>query len=477
MEVNKKIILAKKTYCSIICLSMKELLTHQKRGIEFLVGNNGIGALFWDTGTTKTRTALEVFSYYKKLEPQIKLFVICPITLIESSWADDIREFTPFTYENLRKTQILDADILLINYETIITARFQPTLRKLMTKNIMIVGDEFHKAKAYNSKTTKYLHAIGDCVTKKVILTATPAPNTELEYWSQMRFLSKHILGDNFFKFRHKFFCLGRGKSVIPLAGVDKRMMLKLMQSGYKMQLIPGAERVFAERLKPYCMFLKKREVLDLPDEVFIYRKVEMTSAQKKAYNQMKKDLVTELDGEQISVPLALAKYCKLRQITSGFLYGQDKTLRFQFNPKMEELKNVVEEIGKNKIIIFCQYKEEIREICRFFGERAYSLFSETKEKQEVIRRFRESPNGLLVTHPLTAGIGLSINECDYMVFFSLSYSYLEYEQCKGRILRAGKKNRATYIHILADQSIDEIIYEAVQKKQDNQEIYRRLMK
>lgn len=474
---TKKILLTNDLLSIIMWLSMKELLAHQKKGINFVVGNNGIGALFWDTGTAKTRTALEIFSHYRAQQPCLKLFVICPITLIESSWADDIREFTSFTYENLRKTQTCKSDILLINYETIITQKFKPVLRAIMSVKPMVVADESHRAKSYSSKTAKYLHAIGDCTDKKIILTATPAPNSELEYWSQMRFVSKDILGDNFFKFRHRFFCLMRGKSAIPLAGVDKRMMLKMMQSGYKMQMLPGLEKTFIEKIKPYCMFVKKRDVLDLPDEVYLYRKIEMTPEQQRCYNEMKNNLVTELKGEEISVPLALAKLSKLRQITSGFMYGNDKALHFKFNPKMEELKNVIEEIGSHRIIIFCQYKEEIREICKIFDKRAYSLFSETGSKQEVIDAFRASSNGLLVTHPLTAGVGLSFNNVDYCIFFSLSYSYLEYEQCKGRILRAGKKNRATYIHLLADNSIDEIIYKAVQRKEDNQEIYRRLMR
>jgi uncharacterized protein YdcH (DUF465 family) len=53
----------------------------------------------------------------------------------------------------------------------------------------------------------------------------------------------------------------------------------------------------------------------------------------------------------------------------------------------------------------------------------------------------------------------------------------MNYYQCRGRIVRANKKNNATFIHILARGSLDQQIMEAVKKKQTNDDLFRSAMK
>jgi len=460
-----------------------KLFKHQIEGIKKTIRNKGICAFYWDVGTGKTRAALEVFKYYKSENKKQKLFVVCPIALIESSWADDIRKFCPeYSYENLRKSQTLDADILLINYEAIISKKFRPTLNKVFSdhENTMIVLDESQRIKSYNAKTTKVFLELSKLLTKKIIMSGSPAPNIESEYWSQMTFLSQHVFGGNYFSFRNRFFCISRGNTHIPLGGLGKREMMSMMQRGYEVKVMPDAKRLLVDNMSPYCMFVNKREVLDLPDEINQVRYIQMTKQQAKTYKEMWRDMVTEIKGQTITVPLALAKLMKCRQITGGFLYNSEgKAIEIEPNPKLNELKEVMNGIGKDKkVIIFANYKWEIETIRKEFASRlSLSLYGATKDKEGTIREFSNSRSGVLVAHPLSAGVGLSFNDCDYMIFYSMDYSYMNYYQCKGRIMRAKKKNNATYIHLLIEKSIDMDIYKAVQEKETNNQIFRRLMK
>lgn len=453
------------------------LFEHQQKSIDKIISNKGIGALYWDCGTGKTLTALKIYEHYKASSANLKLLVVCPISVIEGAWSQDIEKFTKFGYENLRVSHKLDKDVMIINYQSIISNKFKGLLRDISGMELMIVLDECQAIKSYNTKTTKFLLALSKYAQIKIIMSATPAPNGEHEYWSQMCFLSTHILGDNFFKFRNKYCALIRGKSVIPLHGLGKRDMMTMMQRGYEMKIHPDAKHDLVNRMSSYCIYVNKREVLDLPDEIDQVRYVAMTSEQAKAYKEMWDELVTEINGETISVNLALAKISKVRQITSGFSYIQGKEpVMFKTNPKINELKEVVDEIGNKPIIIFCQYKWEIKTICELFHQRAFALYSETEEKDSVIKQFTTSSSGILVAHPASGGIGLNFNNCDYMIFFSLDYSYMNYYQARGRIMRAGKKNNATYIHILCEKSIDMEIYKSLQNKEDNDKLFRRLI-
>jgi len=462
--------------------SMK-LFSHQSTGISDFTSSGGRGAFFWDVGCGKTLAALKSFEELKKDDPTLRLFVVCPVSLIESAWGEDIKKFTKLTYSNLRTSADLSADILIVNFETLISKRFAPVIKRIVAitehNQFMGVIDESQRIKSYNAKTTRYLLALSPLFKYRLILSATPAPNSMLEYWSQMEFLRPKLLGNNFFSFRSSFFGLRRGKDVIPLGGLGRKEMMMLMKRGWKMDVMPGAQQRISDRMAPYCQFVEKRDVLDLPDEIDVIRPIEMTKPQTKAFKEMQRDLVTEIENEQIDVVNALSKLMKLRQISSGFAYNREgKAIEFKDNPKMKELENVIEDIGRTKsVVIFCQYRFEVEKICNLFGERARSLYSKTKDKEANIKEFKNTSGLLLVAHPLSAGVGLSFNDCDYMIFYSLDYSYMNYYQCRGRIMRAQKKNNATYIHLIAEGSLDRIIMQALKNKHDNVKLFQNILK
>jgi len=455
-----------------------KLFDHQKKMVEAAMKTHGIHAFYADMGIGKTLAALETYKALRELNPNLQLLVVCPLSLIESAWAEDIKKFTKLTYENLRKTQNLTADVLLINYESLISKRFNPTLRRLIDHRPMCVLDESQKIKSYNAKTTKILIKASPFFPYKLVMSATPAPNGEWEYWSQMCFLAPSLFGTNFFSFRNRYMALIRGTTVVPLHGLGKREMMMMLQRGYTMGMLPGANAIMQGKMQPYCQYIAKRDVLDLPEEINVNRFVDMTSEQKKAYRDMWDELVMEIQGEEVSVNIALAKIMKVRQITGGFAYLPTGSHGFNKNPKIEELENVVDEIGPGKsIVIFCQYKWEIEKIAGIYKERSSVLYSDTKDREVAIDEFKKRAGGILVAHPASGGVGLSFNECDYMIFYSMDYSFMNYYQARGRIMRAKKKNNATYIHLIARDSIDEIIMGALLRKEDSHKLFRSLMK
>ena len=66
-----------------------------------------------------------------------------------------------------------------------------------------------------------------------------------------------------------------------------------------------------------------------------------------------------------------------------------------------------------------------------------------------------------------TTGMGLTLTASDTAVFYSLSYNFADYEQAKARIHRIGQKNTCTYIHLIAKNTIDEKVMEALSKKKN----------
>ena len=97
-------------------------------------------------------------------------------------------------------------------------------------------------------------------------------------------------------------------------------------------------------------------------------------------------------------------------------------------------------------------------------------------KRQDEIEKFKDGRNRFLIAHPASAGHGLTFVNSSIQIFYSLNYSWEQYEQAKGRTHRPGQKNNCVYIHLLCEGTIDHIIYKVLQKKGDNQEIIKEFL-
>ena len=488
------------------------LFNHQVAAADFVVGNGGTGALFHEMGLGKTRTALEIFRRLREKEP-VKLLVVCPVSLLNAAWAEEVEllksmRHVSFRYMNLREkpkksgqkwSVDVDAEIILMNFEMLIQEAHFGWIRQMVSKDgpWMLVVDESSRMKNHESKTTKALLSLRHFFKYRVVMSGTPAPNEETEYWAQLELLQPGILHHSFYGFRNIFFHLkdkhtGRTR---PAAGFgSKQEAFEAFRKGWGYALNPAMRPELQSRLEQIAHIARKADCLDLPPEVDEVRKVEMGAAQRKAYEDMRRHLVAEIQGQEIAAMAALAKIMKLRQITSGFAYnaeGEALEVRnadlsgttfsgpiadeFQ-NPKLEELMRVAEEAGQEQVIVWCTFRWEILKVChelyKKYGDgQVVTLYSGTKDRDGSIDAFKKGQARFLVAHARSAAHGLTFVNCAIEVFLSLDYSWESYEQARARIHRAGQKRSCTYVHIVAKDSIDEKILDILRRKADAQEL------
>lgn len=452
---------------------------HQIQSVEDFIKSDYSHALFWDVGVGKTLAALMCFDYARHIKKAEQLLVLAPVSLIDNAWGDDVRKFTNLSYSNLNKGKIIDTPICIVNLESFISKRKLPyILDWCKSRPTMCVIDESSRIKSHKAKCSTTVLDARTIFTASLVLSGTPAPNDESEYWTQMCFLSDNIFPANFFAFRHRYFTLSRGSFAMQSKGLSKKELGQLMKKGFKYKLLPSKRESFFGKMSPYVSWIKKDDVLDLPDQIDEVRTVELGPEQRKKYNQMKYKLVTEMQGEDVVAQVALAKLTRLRQIVSGFSKSDEGNIVvLKENPKLSELKASLEDIGPHQVMIFAEYHKEIDDIKSMLGSAAGVLDGRTDDKTDVIQKFKNNDIQYLICHPLSGGVGLSFNDCDYSIFYSMSYSSENYLQCRGRIMRANKKNNATYIHLIASGTIDEIILNCVRDKRDKMEIIREFLK
>ena len=192
-----------------------------------------------------------------------------------------------------------------------------------------------------------------------------------------------------------------------------------------------------------------------------------MDKAQKKVYEDMFSENIAYFKDKVSISPTELAKLMKLREITSGFMFDDKKDMVDISAKKLDILTEVLEEIGDHQVTIFCNFKWEIRKIKERLGDKAVTLSGDVpqRKKDKNIQMFKDDVAQYLVANVASAGHGLNLQNCNYVVYFSLSYSNEQHKQSQDRFHRQGQKNKVTYFYLLMKETIDEILYKVLVKK------------
>ena len=74
---------------------------------------------------------------------------------------------------------------------------------------------------------------------------------------------------------------------------------------------------------------------------------------------------------------------------------------------------------------------------------------------------------GVLAVQIQAGGLGLDLTAARYCVYYSLGFSLGDYLQSVARLHRPGQTSLVDYIHLVAAESIDEIIVNALENKED----------
>ena len=429
---------------------MNELFEHQKKAVE-LARQHDSFALFMETGTGKTRVAIELLK-----QRRLPSLIVCPLSIIESVWIEELQKWFPEAYtRNLwlskKSGKNFDCQIGVINFESL--SKLPDDF--LQSRKFLII-DESSKIKSPTAKVTKFLVGNpsgsscgwGNSIQHRLLLSGTPAPNSPLEYWSQMKLVNPNLLGDNFYKFRAiHFYAYGYG--------------------GYQWAIRKESKNKIIDLISSQSYAVQKEDCLDLPDQIFESRKYEMLPEQKSIYINLKKENIAFIKTDAVLAQNELVKIMKLRQITAGFalINGQEK---FISNGKIDLLKETIEEIGNHQVIIWCQFHSEIERIKSILGDDAGLLYGDVSQadKEIAIKDFQMGRKKYLVAHPKSGGHGLTFVNCSYNIYFSLDYSFESEKQSQDRTHRIGQKNKVTYFYLLAKNSIDEIIYRALRRKE-----------
>lgn len=416
------------------------LYKHQKEAVNKALNENGYG-LFLDTGCGKTLCGIEIAKHLGKT------LVLCPLSIIETAWIDDCNKFYPelkivncWSNSKQKKIEALntDADIYVMNYES-----FKILKNEIRKKDFKcMIVDESSVMKNMKSQITTDILLCVEFIPRRYVLSGCPTPNHNLEIFPQIKFCNSDIFGNNYLGFQASYF----------------HQDLENPHVWYQTQ--DDKDRFF-RKLSEGSVFVNKEDCVELPDKIFAIKEFDLDKEQRKYYNDILNDIREHIN--EWSKFEFTAKLVKLREVISGFVIQKDSSITDFRTNKDSVLEDTLCEIGDKQVIVWCQFIHEIEKLAEQFG--GVSLTSKTKNRDEIIRRFKNGDIKLLFTHPKLLGKGATFTNCTYNIYYSLSFSYEEFKQSQDRIHRIGQTNKCTYIILQGKNTIDQKIYNCLQRK------------
>ena len=140
---------------------------------------------------------------------------------------------------------------------------------------------------------------------------------------------------------------------------------------------------------------------------------------------------------------------------------------------RLKELLDICEEV-QGKAIIWATYTYDIQQIAnalrdRFGPEAVATYYGETpqEERQEIVERYQDlkDPLRFFVWQPRTGGYGITLTAASTVIYYSNSYDLEIRLQSEDRAHRIGQTNKVTYVDIIAPETIDEKILQALREK------------
>ncbi|AVU90216.1 ATP-dependent helicase [Listeria monocytogenes] len=428
---------------------------YQEFATNFIIVNP-ISAIFLEMGLGKSVITLTAI-YELMLErfEVDRVLVIAPLRVARNTWPEEIKKWSHLkgltyavavgTEKERLEALYSDAHIYIINRENVEWL----IARSGIDFNFdMVVIDELSSFKSHQSKRFKSLMKVRPNIKRIVGLTGTPSSNGLMDLWAEYRLLDMgERLGKFIGRFRESYF------------DPDKRNQHMIFS--YKPK--PGAEEAIYEKISDITISMKGTDYLKLPDLIMNEMSVSLNQKEKETLDVMKRDLITTIKGEDITASNAAALSNKLLQMANGAVYDDNGSVTQIHDRKLEKLEDIIEAANGKPVLIAYWFKHDLLRIQNRFKV-------EVLTSSDSIKKWNGGKIQIAAIHPASAGHGLNLQAGgSTLVWFGLTWSLELYQQTNARLYRQGQTDTVIIHHLIAKETMDERVMDALNKKNNTQ--------
>ena len=408
---------------------------HQKSTVEFLVSYPK-AFCFNEQGTGKTASVIWATDYLMKIGVLRRVLVVCPLSIMKSAWQQDLFRFALHRTVAVahgsreRRKEIIngDAEYVIINFDGVGIVK-----NEIVNGGFdLIVIDEASAYKNAQTARWKDMRDLTRAVKGLWMLTGTPAAQSPADAYGLAKLVNPKGVPRFFGEFRD---------------------MVMTKVSMYRYLPKPTAKHVVHKALQPAIRF-EKKDCIDLPPLTYMEREAPLTPQQQGFYKLLKKEMLIEAAGEEVSAVNAASQINKLLQISCGSVYTDTgEVVDFDVSNRLSVVQEIVDECS-NKVLIFVPFTHTIKLLNDFLTKHGVACEVINGEvsvnrRSDIVKQFQEQPDPkVLIIQPQAASHGLTLTAADTVVWYAPCTSVETYLQANARIDRPGQKNPMTIIHI-----------------------------
>lgn len=371
--------------------------------------------------------------------------IICQKSKIED-WINHFKENYPrIDIYNLTDKKRLDEFILhdtawagwhgctqtigVINYELAWRRK-----ELLDLKNFTLMLDESSLIQNSKAKQTKFILKLQ--AKNIILLSGTPCSGRYENLWTQAKLLGWDIKEQLFLSHYVNFKKIDVGG--VPIKIVDK-------QNPYK------NEQRLKTKLRDYgAIFMKTEEVIDLPKQNFI----NVFVPSNKEYKQFIKDSYINLGKIELIGNTQLTKLLYARQLCG------------QYNEsKLEALSDLINSTN-DRLIIFYNFNDELESLIKTC-ETLNRPISQVNGQVKDLAAYEEQEDSITLVQYQAGSKGLNLQKANKIVYFTPTLSVENWMQSQKRIHRIGQEQPCFYYKMTCKNSVEEKIYEALERGVD----------
>lgn len=439
---------------------------YQKRAVSFIREHEAAG-LFLEMGLGKTVITLTAIDELMNDSFEVsRVLVIAPLRVAEDTWSRESNKWDHL--KHLKISKILgsaadriralkaQADIYVINRENVVWLVEYLEENRMKWPFDMVVIDELSSFKNNQAKRFKALRRMRPAIDRIVGLTGTPAANSLMDLWAEMYLLDRgERLGRTLTAYRGNWFRPGYGNGYVT----------------YKWEPRRGALEAITKRIADITVSMKAEDYLTLPDKVESTIEVSLDEKGLKAYKEMEKESLIELEGEEIAALDAAAVMSKLLQMANGFIYDEAHNPRHIHEAKLDALGEILE-AAESPVLVYYNFQADKDAILSRFHE------AKLLENDSTIEEWNKGKIKILLAHPASAGYGLNLQDGGHiMAWYGLPWSLEQYLQAVARLQRQGQKYPVMVYHLIAKGTVDEQVVASLSKKDMTQSALINILK
>ena len=482
----------------------EDLFPHQRAGVAFLAASKK-ALLADEPGLGKTAQAIRALKVlHDRGESVFPVLIVCPNTL-KKNWMREFKKWWPEVSVQIikgtasqRKKQFdAQAEVYVINWESVRThSRLAPYGSVALTRcsscgghdesvsenrcevhlrelnNIdfkAVVADEIHRSKDPKSKQTRALWAATGDANIRFALTGTPIANDVVDLWSILHWLSPRDWPS-------------KTKWIERMVDTMLNAFGGMMVLGIK----PHMSDEFYKTLNPHMRRMLKSKVLPwLPEVIHDRRDVEMSTKQKKAYEQMRDTMIAELEsGESLSAPSVLTQTTRLVQFANSYANieinkttGEERVVLAEPSCKVDALMDDIAngDFGEDSVAV-CAVSRQLIELLSAQMQKAkikHGLITGAQtedERQKAIDDFQSGRIKWILFTAQAGGVGVTLTAARRLIMLQRPWSLVDYKQAIDRVHRIGSEIHDSVVitDYVTEGTIEERVIMALETKADN---------